>query len=520
METEVKTIQDFRGILKRRKRALILPALIVFVIAAVVALALPSIYRSTATILIEEQEIPREYVMSMVTSYAEQRIQSSTQRIMSSSRLLEIMNRFNLYADLRERWTIEEIIDKMRKDIKFETISAEVVDRRTGRPTAATIAFSVSYEGKNPGIVQQVANVLSSLYLEENLRVRGEKTAGASKFIEDEMKEVQASLAKQDAKIAEYKQKHLNTLPELNQMNIQELERLERSLEQSEIQIRTLRERESFFKTQLASIPPDFANPDKDLLKGLRVKLVSLKSRYSDQYPDVIKTKAEIAELEKKLSAPGTGPIGDKPDNPAYINLASQLSGVQSEIDSLRKQVFAFQKRRDEYRRRMQAAPGVEEGYRVLIGERNNLQVKYDDLMKKHMETKVASGMEKGQMGERFTLIDPARMPEKPVRPNIPAILLIGLFLGIGSGVGAASLREYSDQSVRSGEVLTKATGFPVLGSIPEILTPQDIARMKKKRMILIGSILLLIIIGVTVFHFFIMDLDVFWARLMRKLAI
>ena len=520
MEPEVKTIQDLRAILRRRKWDLILPLLIVFCIAAVVALALPSIYRSTATILIEEQEIPKEYVTSMVSSFAEQRIQSSTQRIMSSARLVEIIKRFNLYAHLRDRWTMEEIIAKMRKDIKFETISADVMDRRTGRPTAATIAFTISYEGEDPSVVLQVANVLASLYLEENLRIRDEKTSGASKFIEDEMKEVQANLAKQDALISDYKQKNINTLPELNQLNIQELERVERNLEQLEIQLRTLKERESFFKTQMASVPADLSNPDKDRLKELRVRLGSLMTRYSDQYPDVAKTKAEIAELERKLSLPSAGPIGDKPDNPAYINLESQLSSTQSEIESQRRQAKALQKRRDDYRKRMEAAPGVEEGYRTLVGERNNLQVKYDDLMKKFMETKVASGMEKGQLGERFTMIDPPRMPEKPVRPNIPAILLIGLFLGVGSGMGAASLREYSDQSARSVEALAKATGFPVLGSIPEILTPRDIVRRKTRLRIWIFSVVLLVTLGVGLFHFFIMDLEVFWAKVLRKLAI
>jgi succinoglycan biosynthesis transport protein ExoP len=520
MEPEVKTIQDLRAILRRRKWDLILPLLIVFCLAAVVALALPSIYRSTATILIEEQEIPKEYVTSMVSSFAEQRIQSSTQRIMSSARLVEIIKRFNLYAHLRDRWTMEEIIAKMRKDIKFETISADVMDRRTGRPTAATIAFTISYEGEDPSVVLQVANVLASLYLEENLRIRDEKTSGASKFIEDEMKEVQANLAKQDALISDYKQKNINTLPELNQLNIQELERVERNLEQLEIQLRTLKERESFFKTQMASVPADLSNPDKDRLKELRVRLGSLMTRYSDQYPDVAKTKAEIAELERKLSLPSAGPIGDKPDNPAYINLESQLSSTQSEIESQRRQAKALQKRRDDYRKRMEAAPGVEEGYRTLVGERNNLQVKYDDLMKKFMETKVASGMEKGQLGERFTMIDPPRMPEKPVRPNIPAILLIGLFLGMGSGMGAASLREYSDQSARSVEALAKATGFPVLGSIPEILTPRDIVRRKTRLRIWIFSVVLLVTLGVGLFHFFIMDLEVFWAKVLRKLAI
>jgi succinoglycan biosynthesis transport protein ExoP len=520
MEVDTKTIQDFKEILKRRRWSFILPALIAFVIAAVVAFVLPPIYRSTAIILIEEQEIPREYAMSMVTSYAEQRIQSINQRIMSSAKLIEIVNRFNLYFELRGKWTIEEIIEKMRKDIKFETISADVVDRRTGRPTAATIAFTVSYDGKYPSVVLQVTNVLASLYLQENLRIRDEKTAGASKFIEDELKEVQVSLAQQDAKIAAYKQKYLNTLPELNQLNFQELERVERNIEQLDIQLRTLKERESSLQTQLASIPPDFANPDKDRLKELRVKLVSLKSRYSDQYPDVIKTKVEIEELEKKIGVTGEGPIGNKPDNPAYINLASQLSSTQSEIDSVKKQIAASQEKRDEYRRRIQNSPRVEEGYRILAFERNNLQAKYDDLMKKHMETKVASGLEKEQMAERFTLIDPPRMPEKARSPNIRAILLIGFVLGIGSGIGTVFLKENYDQSVRSVEALAKATGFNILASIPEILTLHDIARRKKKWIVLIVSTVLVIIVSVTVFHFFIMDLDIFWARLMRKFTL
>jgi polysaccharide chain length determinant protein (PEP-CTERM system associated) len=520
MEEEAKTIKDFKEIVKRRKWSIILPALIVFAISAIVAFGLPPIYQSKATILIEEQEIPREYVMAMVTSYAEQRIQSINQRIMSSTRLLEIINRFNLYADLREKWTIEEVIEKMRKDIKFETISTDVVDRRTGRPTAATIAFTVSYEGKNPSIVQQVANVLASLYLDENLRTREEKTVGAARFIEDEMKDVQARLAEQDAKIAAYKQKYLNALPELTQSNLQELDRIERSIEQLDIQLRNLKDREGQLQTQLASIPPDLANPDKDRLKELRARLVFLRARYSDKYPDVIKTKAEIAELERKLKITGEGAIGDKPDNPAYINLASQLASTQSDIDTLKKQVSAFQGKREDYRRRIQMSPRVEEGYKALMVERNNLQAKYDDLMKKYMETKVASGLEKGQMGEKFTLIDPPRMPEEPIKPNILAILLIGFVLGIGSGVGTASLKEHSDQSVRSAEALAKALGFSVLASIPEILTSQDILGAKRKRMIVAVGVILLIIIAIVVFHFFVMDLDVFWARLTRRLGI
>jgi polysaccharide biosynthesis transport protein len=517
METDdERTIQDFIAILKRRKLSLILPALMVFVIAAIVALALPPVYRSTATILIEGQELPQEYATSMVTSFAEQRIQRYNQRIMSSTKLIEIMNRYNLYSDLRAKRTIEEVIEKMRKDIKLQTITPEVVDQ-TGRRTSATIAFAVSYEGNNPDAVQQVTNILASLYLEENLKMREEKTESASKFIEDELNQVQTSLANQDAKIAAFKQRNINSLPELSQMNVQEIDRAEQTIERLEISLREGKDREGLLQTQLASVSPDLTNPDKERLSQLRVNLIALTSRYSDIHPDVIKAKAEIAQLEKKLQISADKPMVSKPDNPAYVTLVSQLSSTRAEIEAIKQGIAAVGRKKDEYQARIHSFPRVEEGYKALIGERNSLQLKYDDLMKKHMETKVASGLEKGQMGERFTLIDPARLPEKPIRPNIPAILLIGLFLGIGAGVGTVSLKEYADQAVRSAEAVTRATGFAVLASIPEILTFQDIARTKRHRVTAVISAAVVVVGCVVVFHFFFMDLDVFWAKVMRR---
>lgn len=520
MEQESKTLTDVMEILRRRKWSLCLPFLACLALATTIGLTLPPVYRSTGTILIEEQEIPREYVMSTVSSFAEQRVQSISQRIMSSTRLLEIINRFNLYADLRERWTIEEIIEKMRKDIHFAMISADVIDRRTGRPTSAFIAFNISYQGKNPTLVQQVANVLASLYLEENLKVREQYTIGAVKFVEDEMKEVQARLAQLDAKIAAFKQKHLFSLPEMNPLNFQELERIERTLEQLEIQMQSLKERESSLQVQLANIPSTQANTDRDRLKELRVKLVYLKSRYSDRYPDIPKVQKEIEDLEKKLGLSDGNPYEDKPDHPAYLPVATQLASTQIEIEALKKQIQASKEKREEYLQRIQRSPRVEESYRLLTIERNNLQTKYDDLMKKHLETKVASELERQQMGERFTLIDPPRMPEKPISPNLWVILMIGGVLGIGSGVAMVSLREHFDPSVRNVHALSRMTGLPVLVTLPEIQTPREIARARKRRFVILAAFLVFAFAGILIFHFFVMDLDVFWARLMRRISL
>jgi polysaccharide chain length determinant protein (PEP-CTERM system associated) len=511
------TFKDFVAIVKRRRWALIVPALAVFLLSVVVIMVWEPVYRSTSTILIEEQEIPREYVMATVTSYAEQRLQSINQRIMSSSRLLEIINRFNLYADKRNRFTTEEIVENMRKkDIKFSTITADIVDPRSGVVKPATIAFSLSYEGKNPLVVQQVANVLASLYLEENIRVVQQQTTSTSKFLEDEMKDVQAQLVELEKKIAVYKEKNPRSLPELLQYNLQTLDWTDRNYEQFNDQLRTLKEKESYLQSQLASMLPQ-----AELLKELRAKLISLKSKYSDEYPDVKKTKAEIAELEKKSDSEDVQTnVPKKQDNPAYVALDAQLASTQSEISSVKRQLEDAKKKRTDYSRRLEASPRVEEGYKNLLVERNNTQLKYDDLMKKFMEARVAHGLEKGQMGERFTLIDPARLPEKPVIPNRPAILLIGLFLGIGAGVGTASLQETTDKSVRCSEDLATNFPFPVLAEIPEIITLQDERRRHRRFKIIAGVVILSLVIVVVIVHFLVMDLDVLWARLSRYLAL
>ena len=538
MEDDVKTVNDYIGILKRRKWAFLLPVIIIFIIGFVAALAWPRTYRSTSTILIEEQELPREFVLTTVTGYADQRLRSINQRIMSTTRLLEIINRFNLYADLRKRMTTEEVVEIMRKDIAFETIGADVIDknrkggatRSAPPPVPVTIAFTLAYDGRNPQVVQQVANVLASLYLEENLETRERQSAGASRFLVEEATGVQRNLANLDARIAVFKAKNINAVPELQQVNYQGLDRAERDLDQLKDQLRSMKEKEQYLQTQLATIPTESTDQDRNLLKELKAKLVQLESRYSDDYPDVKKTRMDIAVLEKRVALlppegqaspkKGLTSVADQPNNPSYVALASQLSGVQSDIEAAKRQIAELEKRREDYVRRTEAAPRVEETYKTLMAERTNTETKYQDLMKRVMEAKVSQGLEKEQMGEKFTLIDPARLPEKPEKPNVPLVLLVGLFLGIGAGVGNVSLKEAGDQSARTAGQLAGATGYPVLAAIPRIITQVDRrrGRVRRRRMLIAAGVAVVAL--VLLFHFFVMDLDVAWARLSRQLML
>jgi polysaccharide chain length determinant protein (PEP-CTERM system associated) len=518
------TPADLLAIVRRRKKSLILPAVAVIVLAGLVALLLPPIYRSTATILIEEQEIPTDFVMTTVTSFAEQRIQQINQRIMSFTRLLEIIQRFGLYPELVDKKTTEEIVEQMRKDTELKPVSADVMDRRTGRPTAATIAFTLAYQGKDAGKVQQVANVLTSLFLEENLKERTKQAEETTSFLEGEMARVKEELAGIESRLATFKKAHINALPELMQVNIQSLNNYERNLEITNEQIRGLREREGSLQTQLASVKPH-VEKDEELasrkrFEELKIQLVALTKRFSDEHPDVKKTRAEMAELEATLDGinASRGKAAGPPDNPAYITLSAQLSATRADLQSAQRQLERLNAEAAEYRRRIAATPGVEEEYNALVSARNSTQAKVSDLMRKLMEAQVAHGLEKEQKGERFNLIEPPRLPEKPYKPNRLAIMLIGVVLGIGAGVGCAALREFSDDAVRGPEKLESETRFPVLAGIPRIMSPADTLRQRRRRSAMAAGAVGAAFAAIALFHFLVMDLDVLWAKIARRM--
>jgi len=524
IQPKTMSMSDYISAAKRRKLSLILPALIVFLTAGIVALKLPSIYISTSTILIEEQTISADLVKSTVTGYAEQRLQNIYFRVMSFSKLLDLINRANLYPDLRKGWTNEKIVAKMREDINIEIIGSDAFGGRKRGRNAATTAFTLSYEGKDPVTVQNITSMLSYLFLDENIRAREKQAAGTTKFLEQEMDREKENLSELDAKMAKLEETHANELPTLLEVNTQSLNDIENTIERLNEQLRSLKEREGYLQAQLASVPRKFGEGKKDntRLDELKAQLVHLRAQFSDQYPDVIKTRAEIAELEKQIAqaAIDNGQASGPLDNPAYITLAAQLSGIQVDIVSVKRQIKGANKRAGVFRLRLAATPKVEKAYKAIFNARKNTQAKYDDLMRKYTEAKLSHGIEKQQKGERFTLLDPARFPENPYKPNRMKIILIGFILGIGAGVGLTFLREITDHSIRDSESLVLATSFPVLASIPEIVTEEDIQQKKRKQIfIIIGAVLIGARCSVAL-HYLVMDLNVFWEKLMKKVTL
>lgn len=532
MEENELSAGDYLKILKRRFSALLIPFLVVVVISAGVAVILPSIYKSSSTILIEQREIPAEYVMSSMTTYAEQRIQSINQRVLTSSRLLELINQFDLYPDLKQKKTIDEIIAKMREDVVLEPVNVEIADRKSGRTATATIAFTLSYEGENPQKVQRVTSTITSLFLKEDLKVRKHQASSTSEFLEAEKDKVQVRLAEYENKLARFKQENVHSLPEVFQVNMQSLDNLQRNIERTKENIRSLKEKKSELQEQLANTPENLEdtrlpNPikedDERRLEALKMELINLKTKFSDLYPDVKKLKTEIEELSVKVEQTKKQKeeekIEDLVKNPAYVTLSSNLAGIKSDIASVKNNLKDLLREEEVYKKRIAATPGVEEKYNALVSERNNFNVKLMDLQAKMMEAQVAEELESKQKGERFTLVESARLPEKPYKPNRLAIVLIGIVLGIGAGVGLAAIAEFSDSSFRDSESLYRATGFPVLTEVPNIITRQDKTRNMIKRFIWLVVIIVIIGGAVYLFNQYVMDLDVLWAKILRRIS-
>ena len=530
METEALTPADYWGIVKRRKWGSFLIFTLVFIIIAAVALLLPSIYRASAIIMIEEQQIPQDLVMTTVETYAEQRVENIRQRVLSFGQLSNIINQHNLYSELQDKWLQEKIIEKMREDIQVNTLSTEIMDRRTGRPTAVTTAFTLSYEGKSPQDVLRVTNTLVSLFLEENLKVRQQRVAQTSDFLASEASRISQELTAADREVAEFKQQHVNELPELFQVNMQSLNSVEQSIERVRSELRSLKKQEGFLITQIAGTSPHIDGIDshirnRNMLQSLRVELSGLQQRYTDQYPDIATIKAQISKLEA-ITANGSNlgntPDSDqssRPDNPSYISLNAQLSGIQASAKALEDQITSFEKKAEVFRERIRKTPQVEELYLVLMNRRISLQNKYNELIQKHQTARIAQELERDQKGERFTLVEPPRLPERADKPNRIAIFLIGFILAGGAGVGFVAIREFMDNSVRTAESLSALTGVPVLAGIPKIVTRKEQQQKQRKRIALFMAFIIAICGAVAAFHFFVMDLEIFLAKLTRKLA-
>ena len=495
----------------RRKWLAILAFVTPACAAVSVIMFLPNVYRSTATVLVDRQQVPEAFVRSTVTSALETRLQTISQEILSRSRLEALINRFDLYADLKKRVSLEEVIERLRSDTRLVLKSADV----RGNEREATIAFTISYQGSNPGTVAAVTNTLAGFYIEENLKARERQAIGTAEFLKVQLGETKKRLDVQEAQVSAFKRLYLGELPQQMDANLATLERLHaqfrmnsdsqaRAVERRQALTSQLAEAESLLASGSAGLPPGSPESRDARLAQMKQELTRLRTQFSERYPDVVQLAAEVAALERELAearsserkaeensvAPPATP-SPAPVTPYVLRLREALSEVESDLKVLKREEGRLRDGIATYQGRVEKSPRREQEFKELSRDYESTGQLYQTLMKRYEEAQLAESMEQRQKGEQFRVIEPALPNPLPAAPNRVRLLVMTLAFSLGLAVGAVVLAENIDTSFHSVDDLRAFSPVPVLVSIPRIVTQAGLRRARR-RMRLAASVALI----------------------------
>ena len=480
----------------RRKWLIVLPALAVAAISALAIKWLPDLYQSETLILVVPQRVPETYVRSTVTARIEDRLQSISQQIMSRTRLEQVINDFNLYAEERaDKELMEDIVERMRtRDIGINIIKGD--------------AFRVSYTANDPRTAMRVTERLGSLFIDESLRDREVLADGTTDFLATQLDEAQRRLIANENKLLEYQRLHDGELPSQTPANMQALHNAEQALQSLGQSLNHDRERRITLERTVADIieapdtRPVVEKPapaaSVNLAEELEVQkraLLAVELKLRPDHPDVRRQRRVIEELEKRVEAQRLqGELSARPTGTAVMMDPARrrrLTEARVELDNLDRQIQGklaeegrLQGMIAMYNARIQAAPLREAELTALTRDYETLQQSYRNLLQKKEESQISANLEKRQIGEQFKILDPARMPERPVSPDRPRLYVIAMFAALAVGLAAAAAAEFFDKSLRSEADVRAALNLMVLATVPDM---RDTPLRRSRRNVAIG---------------------------------
>ena len=491
--------QRYIGVVRRRTWFFLIPLFVVWLAIWSVSWIIPSTYRSGTLILVEQPSVPQTLVASNIDEDLQNRLNTITQQILSRTRLLHIIDQFDLYPKERMHASQDELVTRMQKDITIELDHSE-----RGELTA----FRIEYSSRDPRLAQQVTSELTNLFINENLEVRQLQSQSTTKFLADQLEQARQSLAAQEEKVRDFNQQHLGELPGQLQSNIEILHGLQSQLEAEQSTFNAAKERNAYLESLLGQYknlersgkttgtgtgtPMSGLGAIDQELDRLRTQLADLSSRYTDEYPDVRKVKDQIAKTERAKQQMEdqlkSAPPQSSPSDTTYsaqtagpiLELQSQLKANQIEINNRNQAVVALQARISQYQSHLHDAPLREQQLTELTRGYDQSKADYDALLKKKNESALATNLEYQQQGEHFSIQDPPNLPTKPYSPNRIKLFVLGLAMGIILGGICAMGVEFFDNRIFSEAEFKKLVPTEVMVEIPPLPTSKEVEKQKR----------------------------------------
>jgi polysaccharide chain length determinant protein (PEP-CTERM system associated) len=492
-------IQEFLCKIVRRKWVVLGSIVAGVAIAAILCVVLPKSYRSNTLILIENQKIPEDYVKGIGGASIEQRLTMIQQQVMSRTFLSKVLDEYNLYEGQVRREGLESAIETLRKMIKVETLGT------SGSWGKSVEALSISFAHEDPMTAMKVTAKLSSLFVEENFRVREQLVTGVSDFLEQELHDAKKLLEEKERVISDFKTRYVTELPEQKEANLRTLDRLQTELNTTIETIHSLTARQSLFekavaqyeqyemKDTTASQPMSrmrnqpIQDPLVIRLSELQKQLATLMATYKDTYPDIISLKEEIKELQaqmaeraqiakKKLSQseesqPDPSERPGRVFDPQLQKLLAQMDESRLDITNFKVKEIRIIREMKEIEGRVERTPSREQQLMILVRDYDNMQKNYQALLDKRLNAHVAENLEKRQQGEQIRVLDPANLPQKPEKPNRLIVMILGLLGGGGLGVGLAIGLDQVNPTFKRREEVETLWGIRLLGIVPNFFT-------------------------------------------------
>ncbi len=482
------------NVVLRRYGLIIASFCLAVIIGIVLVVKLPRLYRASTLILIEPQRVPKSYVEPVVTTEIGSRINLISQQIKSRTNLEKIIDKFKLYNDSKyKRWYLEDKVTKLRESISV------IVMKKGSRERSQ--AFSIEFEGENPLKVMQVTNSLATYFIDENLKSREASAIGTSDFLDDELTNMRNRLAQLEEYLKNYRKKYMGALPEQLETNLRVLDRFQEQLAKKEQSLREAKNMIIMLDKQISDtsgISPAMAlsnpggvvfRPNKpSRLAALKNELKELEGKYTFLHPDIKRLKRSIADLQNQKENTAISPdepadedILAEPALKYQTQLRTRQREIQREIQLLETDVPKIIQTIKIYEKRVEDTPKREQELLSLKRDYANIKETYNSLLQRKLESEIAVNMEKKQKGEQFQVIDPAKLPEKPFKPNLKRLFLLTIGAGLAFGCGLIILFEHLDTSFRRQKDIETYLELPVVATLPQLPRPRDIFAAKLK---------------------------------------
>jgi polysaccharide chain length determinant protein (PEP-CTERM system associated) len=495
----IPDIKRYWGLILQRRYLALSVAFTVLSLCTLASFILPKVYEASSTIYIQRSKLVNPLTQGVgVANNWEEGLRTLRDSITSRTIISRVITKLNMDSGDTKSQKHEGLVNNVKKNILITV---------KGGGDAANL-FIISYRGSDPKNVKDVVNTLVEEYIAETLGFRRSDATGAFDFVQSQLAEYKTKLEESDTAIRAFRERYPDIVPQTETAVLTRMEAFQTQKIDADIKVQELMRRRDNLKRQLSGekeLTVAFVTREgspQARLSYLNNQLVLLSTKYTDNHPEIRKTKAEIEEVRKQIAhakavPADTGSSETSTLNPIYQQLKEDLARTDAEIDSLRARSTELSRQQQQAKNVLGGMPKEQEEWTKLQRDRTVYQHIYDDLLNKLETARISKDLEFTDKGTTFKVVDAASLPGSPVEPDRIKFILAGIFLGIAAGVGTVFIKDYLNHSFKDEESVEESLKLPVLVAIPSVAGEGDamVARQLDKKIMIAASVYLGLIV-------------------------